>query len=214
MLFGAGCTYLVQVLNCCTSSKNVSLSSVTLLSGCGQFLLPAYIGFFLYCMWAKKAQCCFFDVCVLDGNFEVSCGLEGCAHCSLKGILIGNFKNRMFVILQGRSGPVPKKNSGNFVLKNRVFCTSTPWLRPSEKAGVLNIDFCSKISKNSWQEVAAHSGLIVTKACSHSGETVISKTHGHFLWQKLIVSCVCELECFVCSGLWNEWVWKCTQGLH
>lgn len=136
--------------------------------------------------------------------------------CSL--FLEGNsdwqFQKSNVCNITGKIRASTKKNSGNFVLKTRVFCASTPWLRPSEKAGVLNIDFCSKISKNSWQEVAAHSGLIVTKACSHSGETVISKTHEHFLWQKLIVSCVCELECFVCSGLWNKWVWKCTQGLH
>lgn len=86
------------------------MCDVTLLSGCGQFLLPAYRGFF---------------------------------QCFLKVILIGSFKNLMFVILQRRSGLVPKKKkqSGNFVLKIQVFCTSTPWLRPSEKVGVLNIDF-------------------------------------------------------------------------
>lgn len=59
-------------------------------------------------MWAKKAKYWFIAVCVLDGNFEVSCGLEGCAHCFSKVILIGNFKSWMFVILQGGSGPVPK----------------------------------------------------------------------------------------------------------
>lgn len=67
-------------------------------------------------MWAKKAKCWFTDVCVLDGNFEVSCGFEGCVHCFLKVILIGNFKNQMFVILQGKSGPVPKKKKKNLAI--------------------------------------------------------------------------------------------------
>lgn len=45
-----------------------------------------------------------FNVCVLHGNFEVNCGLEGCFLYILKGVLTSNFMNQMFVILQGRSG--------------------------------------------------------------------------------------------------------------
>lgn len=51
-----------------------------------------------------KGRKWYFDVCVLDGNFEVNCDLEGSSHCILKVILIGNFKNQIFVVLQGRSG--------------------------------------------------------------------------------------------------------------
>lgn len=59
------------------------MCDVTLLSGCGQFLLPAYRGFF---------------------------------QCFLKVILIGSFKNLMFVILQRRSGLVLKKKKNQAIL--------------------------------------------------------------------------------------------------
>lgn len=164
MFFGIGHTYLVQVQNCCTGSRTVWLSSLTLLSDSGQFLLPAYIEFFLYCMWAKKAKCFwwkgFFDVCVLDGNFKVSYGLEGCAHCFLKVILIGNFKNRMFVMLQERSGPMQKNILVIFYLKLKFSVHPLLGLDRVRKL-VFETGFCSKNWKNSWQEVAGHSGLIM-----------------------------------------------------
>lgn len=79
---------------------------------------------------------------------------------------------------------------------------SLPWLRPRENVGALNIDFCTKTNKNSLQEVADCFGLICYRARSHSGETVISKICEHFC-DKSLLSCVCGLGCFMCSGLGN-----------
>jgi len=45
------------------------------------------------------------SLCVLDGNFEANCGLDGTSLCSLKVILIGNFENQMLVKSQRSSGP-------------------------------------------------------------------------------------------------------------
>lgn len=74
----------------------------------------------------------------------------------------------MLLILQGRSGP-GKCQEDFWQFRIWIFYTSALWLRPREKVGALNIDFCIKTSKNSLQ-VADCSGLIRYRARSHNGE--------------------------------------------
>lgn len=141
-----------------------------MLYGYNHLLLPEYVQFCTYsvlCTWSKIEW--YFDDCVLplkgiDGSFQLC--LEGNS----------DFKNQLFVVLQGQANA--KVISNNLVFKIEVFYMSTLWLTPEEKVGVLNMDCCIKTNQKFspvWQGVLDSSGPMCYRSHSSNEEMAVNE---------------------------------------